>query len=411
MAAYKAGPVTFGGTPAHELLLRLAADLERAVVAELAEQLPVYGALPTEHLHGDVARIVRLGLSDFAAALGEGRLPDDARVASFRDSAARRAEEGLPLDAVVNAYFIGARVILAGLVGAAGPPDPPGVNALHGVTLEYLRLVTGAVSSGYVQELQTSAGERHGVRQQLLAGLLAGDPARAAQETGADLPAEYAVLGLVLGPHPDESRPGVDPSVAARRKLRRVRTALDHHSRGASLHTLTADGGLVLLPYDGVPGAGPGGEAGAAPAVVARLRQAAGAPVTAAVLTATPAAVVDAAPVAAELAALAVASGRPQGLYRLADLALDHQLSRPGPAADHLASLLRPLEERPELMATLRAYLGAACDRQVAATRLRVHPNTVLYRLRKVAELTGLNPARATDLPTLHAALACRARR
>ncbi len=356
-----------------------------------------------------MARIVRLGLSDFAAALGEGRLPDEARVASFRDSAARRAEEGPPLDAVVNAYFIGARVALTELVGAAGPPDSPGVNALHGLTLEYLRLVTGAVSSGYVQELQTSAGERHSVRQQLLAGVLAGDPFRAAEEAGVVLPAEYVVLGLVLGPHPDERRPGVDPSVAARRKLRRVRTALDHHSRGASLHTLTADGGLVLLPYDGVPGAGPGRERDAASAVVARLRQAAGAPVTCAVLTASPTAVVDAAPVATELAALAVASGRPEGLYRLADLALDHQLSRPGPAADHLASLLSPLEEHPELLETLRAYLRAACDRQVAASRLQVHPNTVLYRLRKVAELTGLNAAQAADLPTLHAALACRA--
>ncbi|MFF3484372.1 helix-turn-helix domain-containing protein [Streptomyces sp. NPDC002701] len=39
---------------------------------------------------------------------------------------------------------------------------------------------------------------------------------------------------------------------------------------------------------------------------------------------------------------------------------------------------------------------------------LNVHPNTVLYRLRKITGLTGLDATRPTDLPTLHAAITCR---
>jgi hypothetical protein len=403
------GAPVFGDTPVHDLLARLAPELERAVVRELAGRLPVYGALPPEQLRGDVAWMVRRGLSDFAAALGQGRLPGEAQVAVLRDSAARRAEEGLPLDAVISAYFIGARVAVARVTAAAGPGDTAALIAVHEMLLTYLELVAGAVTSGYVQELQTSAGERHSARQALLAGLLAGDPVAAAGTAGVALPAGYLVLGMVLAAHPDETALGVDQVVAARRKLRRVRTALDQYSRGAALGSLTAEGGVVLLPYDGDPGAAAAQQWAAASAAVERARQACGAPVTAAVVPAEPAAVAQAAPMAAELADLAVRSGRPPGLYRLADLAVDYQLTRPGPAREHVASLLAPLHGRPELLDTLRAYLAEEVDRHRAARRLQVHPNTVLYRLRKVAELTGLDATRGADLPTLHAALACRA--
>ncbi|MFB6553949.1 helix-turn-helix domain-containing protein [Streptomyces sp. NPDC056405] len=37
-----------------------------------------------------------------------------------------------------------------------------------------------------------------------------------------------------------------------------------------------------------------------------------------------------------------------------------------------------------------------------------MHPNTVHYRLRRIADLTGLDASRPADLPTLHAALTCR---
>ena len=45
----------------------------------------------------------------------------------------------------------------------------------------------------------------------------------------------------------------------------------------------------------------------------------------------------DAAREAAEIAAPARLSGRPTGVYRLDDLLLEYQLTRPGPARDRLA--------------------------------------------------------------------------
>ena len=38
-----------------------------------------------------------------------------------------------------------------------------------------------------------------------------------------------------------------------------------------------------------------------------------------------------------------------------------------------------------------------------------MHPNTVDYRLRRIAELTGLDPTSITDIALINAALAARA--
>jgi hypothetical protein len=59
----------------------------------------------------------------------------------------------------------------------------------------------------------------------------------------------------------------------------------------------------------------------------------------------------------------------------------------------------------PEVLPTLAAYLESAASLQGAARRLFVHPNTVRYRLRKVAEVSGYDPARPRDRYSLWLAL------
>lgn len=57
------------------------------------------------------------------------------------------------------------------------------------------------------------------------------------------------------------------------------------------------------------------------------------------------------------------------------------------------------------LVTTLAAYFGAGASLEGAARRLFVHPNTVRYRLRQVAELTNLRPSDPRDSLTLRIAL------
>ncbi|MGS2808569.1 PucR family transcriptional regulator [Nocardia sp. MW-W600-9] len=92
------------------------------------------------------------------------------------------------------------------------------------------------------------------------------------------------------------------------------------------------------------------------------------------------------------------------GAYTLDDLALDYQLTRPSPARSRLASILAPLRGHRHLMETLRAYLLFGTDRKRIAESLTLHPNSVSYRLRRIAEITGLNPGEPADSRKLAAA-------
>jgi hypothetical protein len=57
------------------------------------------------------------------------------------------------------------------------------------------------------------------------------------------------------------------------------------------------------------------------------------------------------------------------------------------------------------LLDTLETYLGQGSSIEATARTLFVHPNTVRYRLKRVAEVTGLSPSNARDCYVLRLAL------
>jgi len=71
-----------------------------------------------------------------------------------------------------------------------------------------------------------------------------------------------------------------------------------------------------------------------------------------------------------------------------------------------LAPLTRYDHERGgQLLATLRAWLAHDMSTQDTASALFVHVNTINYRLRRIGEITGLQPLRPTDVIRLQLAL------
>ena len=60
---------------------------------------------------------------------------------------------------------------------------------------------------------------------------------------------------------------------------------------------------------------------------------------------------------------------------------------------------------RDTLVETLSAYFGSGRSLEATARAQFCHPNTVRYRLRQVADLTGLTPTDARDAFTLEIAL------
>ncbi|WP_249124173.1 PucR family transcriptional regulator [Saccharopolyspora erythraea] len=402
-------PITVGGVALHQRITAAAPELVAAVFERILAELPAYARMPTELLRGDVTRIIGAGVRAFAEVVRTGRRPSPRFLASLRENIAQRAEEGVPIDVVLSAHHLGVRVSWELLGPHAEPADLPGLLRLSRLQLAYLQDVTAAVSAGYFHERQAVFSEEQAARQALLSALLEGGAnAEIAARAGILLPPSYLVLELVIGAHPDENRSDVDGSVAARRKLRRLRTELEHRARDPVLCALTPAGGVALVPC-----AQPADEVGEADwgrlaSLVESASRAAGADATAGAVAAAPTDVGEAAVVAREVLDVALACGRPPGVHRLDDVALEYQLSRPGPAAEKLAALLEPVARKPELLETLRTHFGHGLNRRHTARALHIHPNTVDYRLRRIAALTGLDTTVPAELPRIRAALIAR---
>ncbi|MFJ4712397.1 PucR family transcriptional regulator [Streptomyces sp. NPDC088785] len=397
------GPLIVAGVPAAARLRARVPALTRRVVTRLRSELPVYAELPGEEIAGDIADIVQYTLRLLADVIEHRRPATDAELAQQRDSAAQRAEEGVPLDAILTAYQIGTAMCWSELSQDARPAELPDLKEAVDRIMVLQQQVTSAVSRAYLQARAILDSQEHGGRHALLAALLAGD---AGERPGVQRPAaRYAALTLRLGTHPDETLPGPGAGVAARRKIRRVRAALDAFGAGTgepALTSLDGSGGTALLPLADTP------PWSALCALIDAVSGAAGVPVTAAAAVAEPAEVAAAVAENTEIVDLVERTGRGPGLYRLADVLLDYQLSRPSVALEGLARLLRPLDGKPELLRTLETYLRHGLDRRGCAAALHIHPNTVDYRIRRIARLTGLSPGRPADLQHLTAALVAR---
>ncbi len=105
---------------------------------------------------------------------------------------------------------------------------------------------------------------------------------------------------------------------------------------------------------------------------------------------------------------MARATGQPHGLHRVDDFALELALAQQPSAQHQLLTLLAPLEARPDLLVTLETWLRVDFNYAKAARALRIHRNTVDYRLQRVGELTGLSVATARGLQVLTAAVTVR---
>ncbi|MGW3184733.1 PucR family transcriptional regulator [Kitasatospora sp. NPDC001119] len=402
-----------GGLPTDQRLLGGVRELAETVVAALLERVPVYRRLPREQLTGELTRDTERRIRALAHTVRTGLPAPAEEFTAVREAAARRAEEGLPLDAVLLAHHLGLEVCWEFATRHARDDDAADLLALNRLLLDQLRQAVSAAGAGYLDGRRPATGRRDSARHSLLGALLAGTPADAAAErAGLRLSTGYTVLCLSLADHPDEHSPGVDPGIAALRKLRRFEAELDHRTRQSALTALTPTGGLVLVPFGPSPGPDEDG-AGEAPwpllaAALAAAARAAGVPVLAGAAPATPAEVPGAAALAYEVLDVARAFGRPPGLHRLDDVLLEYQLTRPSQARSRLAALLEPLADAEELLITLHTHLAGGLNRRHTASALHLHPNTVDYRLRRIAALTGLDPARPADLPRIAAAIAAR---
>ncbi|MEV2271678.1 PucR family transcriptional regulator [Nonomuraea africana] len=385
-------PLRLSGCAVHEVLDRQVVRLARELVRGFVAEIPFYRELPEEELAGDIVQITELNLRLVVRLLRDRRAPTAAELAPLRASAVRRAQEGVPLEAMLAAYHLGAGRVWDHVLAGAAPEDLADALAAGRLMLGYTEAVTAAVCAAYQHERESLVRQEQHARHAAISALLGGEPQAA---TGIRLAARYLVLAVTLGPHPGER----SAAIAARRRLHRLRDAAQRFSAEPVLSLLDPTGGLILVPDLAWGSAG---------ALVAAIGEAAGAEVRAAGEVAPPEGVAAAARLTQEVLDVVHLFHHPPGLYRLADVLLEYQLTRPSEAMSGLARLLDPLTDNPDLLQTLTVYLETGLDRRRTAERLHVHPNTVDYRLRRAVALTGLDPVDPAHLQSIGAALAAR---
>lgn len=392
--------VVVGGVPAHQVLARALPDLVQAVLRRLAGEVPAEDGDP-----GRFADDVDRGIRGFLGALQSNVVPTVDGLGELRGAAARHAAEGTSPDTVLKTHHLAIRVCGEFLENHVGRGDTAGLMRLNRLQLGYLSRVGEALSAGYFRERQLMSGVDR-ARQSLLSALLAGTPAvEAAGRVALKLPTCYLVLQLSIQPSPlSIHETGVDSTPDRRRG--QLRDELETRFPGPMLAALSVDGGIVLVPSDSKAADVGADEWNALAPSLSGAGAAVGAEITAGVAAADPDGVADAATLAREVLDLAMSFEREPGVHQLDDVLLEYQLTRRSPARTKLAALLEPLYGKAGLLETVRAHVGGGLNRRGTAQCLHIHPNTVDYRLRKIATLTGLDITDAADLPRIIAALA-----
>ncbi|MEV5652594.1 helix-turn-helix domain-containing protein [Nocardia sp. NPDC052254] len=329
---------------------------------------------------------------------------DAARLAELVGRAGAWAREGVDLDTVLRAYHETVRTAFADLAG--GRRTGADLVADADQALRLLETVTVATSAAYLDEHRSAARHHQTAAQTLVTALLSGHGRAAlARRTGIVIAPAYQVVALSIAVHPGETDPRRNAETVARRKLRRLQSALAPVLGSRALSLLSVDGGTVLVPVDATEGAARIDAPVLTADALEVLSAAASVPLTAAVVTGVTSRIPDLAAQAHDLLELVRALGRPPGLYDIADVAVEYQLTRPGPARDHLAAALGPLTPHPELLETLRAYVDSGLDRKSTAVRLAIHPTSLSHRVRRIERLTGITLSRPDGLARASLAL------
>lgn len=389
-------------------LLREVDELAERVLVRLPQEIAAYADQGPEFFADARDQVRRHYRTKLDALLGERTTtPEDLSFA--RPCAMRRARAGFALEDYLCAFRVGQQVFWEAVLEQAGDSPTGHEAALQLVTpvMRYSDLAATNASRAYVEYQQHQVADADRVRRDLLEHLLAGElPTRrallaAAQAYGLG-PATPAVVATVV-----PVAPGADAPHLAGEALSRV------GGRAGRALVVTRQTEIVV-----VAALRAGDPAADAIAVCERLAEQRrrlhedGVPL--AVGVGTVAAGVAELPRVYQEATAALADVAVEGgLVALPRLSpFDYLALRADETARRLvdprlrALLTEDAARGGVLVATAHAFAAADLNLRVAAERLRVHPNTAQYRLRRIEERTGRNPRRIADLVDLLTAIA-----
>jgi hypothetical protein len=361
------------------------ADLARRMVEQFRSEITGYARLPDTVLAGQILAVSQRNVELFFRSITEDRGPTEAELEPFRESARSRAEEGLPLEDLLHAYRMGGRLGWETLVEVAQADEYPALLRAAGMLMRYIDSVSSAVAQTYLDEHQHLVSEEERRQRALIEALI--HPERQvpslrdlADRVGFPLAERYRPFAKSLPGAPTHAHSQLASALRSRGVL-----ALTEGDRVTGLASEDVDEAAFTRPR------GPYALGSATPRT-------------------------ELAAALADMRLLVDLGRRDQldGQIAADAFALELLLARSPDLAARIADrVLGPLEAYAErrssgLLQTLEAFLACGLDRRRTAEQLHVHPNTLDYRLRRIADLTSLDPGEPRDLVMLELALARR---
>ncbi|MCQ1582674.1 PucR family transcriptional regulator [Streptomyces parvus] len=333
-----------------------------------------------------------------------------------------RAEQGVPLDAVLHAFRMGGAMVWQDLVDETARRDPDDIRLLVHVAADVWNFVDehcGVVADAYRQAERRQSWRRENRQRLMVAALLDGtariaDLAEAAEMLGLPEQGRYAVLAVAGGIGAGGAGSGAGAGSAAVSRAGAAQRGPGAAARPPVALPAGAPGATVLwhpgpdAEFAILPLAGSSGELSALAAaldVPAGTRAGIGSAVEGL------AALGDARRLAETALRTCPASGGTVLLdEHLPDALVVSSPALAGALADRVLGPLDRLDpaDRDVIVETLTAWLDADGSAQRAGARLYCHRNTVLNRLRRFEQLTGRCLTRPRDAVEVSLALAAR---
>ncbi|MBR7677962.1 hypothetical protein KDA82_34255, partial [Streptomyces daliensis] len=161
---------------ARELALRCEPrvnELARRMARDAFERIPGYAAIPGDMKDLEIAATARYGMRLFMRRVRDpnARHGDNGL---FRERAAQRAEEGVPLHLLLRSHSMGVHVLWQALRESARPGEDAALTELADLLLRTHESTIGAVAQAYMDERAALDAERREHRRSLVRALLDG---------------------------------------------------------------------------------------------------------------------------------------------------------------------------------------------------------------------------------------------
>lgn len=386
-------------------------QIARRVVEMSRREFVDYRSSPESHLADEQFTAALAHVDALVISLQTGEPVDEEHFARVRELGARRMRQGIPLESLGRAARLWATVCWQTVLSVARIDSPQEREAALDIASRVFDLgerVSIVAQKAYLDQIT----DRGLLRRELLEALLSGSgdaepTVRLARRLHVRLEDRYIVVAVRRAGI--EMEGASEPSPVAQSRLDRIVEETRRAMRPQTGAALTGmrDGDLIVL----YPASGADGLA-AVRQDCHRLAAALDAEVSIGISgwheerRSLDVAYVE----AKDAAAIAARIGITGRAVELDEVLVDHMLAASAPARRILEDVLRPLADydasrHAALVPTLRAYLAARCNLTKAAESLFVNPNTVVYRLRRIRELSGRDTRDLDDLFVLYLAL------